>query len=249
MRETRRVRCPNCGGTVSEAARLCGYCHAPIATVRCGHCYHMSSPDSVHCSGCGRDLGLVPTSSPDGTLCPVCRVQLSVFTGGPGLLHDCDQCGGQFVDHALLRDLLERREVYGLSAPRPRVKGNPLQAPVRYVACPTCHALMSRRNFGGASGIVVDVCTLHGTWFDAGELPRVLAFVEAGGMAEARRRELEALEKKRPAGNSVELSVGSVGFAGMSTVSPPDTDALVEDAAKLAMELFERVASLLRKAV
>ena len=31
------------------------------------------------------------------------------------------------------------------------------------------------------SGVVVDVCSAHGTWFDEGELPRVLAFVESYG--------------------------------------------------------------------
>ncbi|MDF3069671.1 MAG: uncharacterized protein K0R38_5272 [Polyangiaceae bacterium] len=44
---------------------------------------------------------------------------------------------------------------------------------------------MNRKNFGGASGIVVDVCSLHGTFFDAGELPRVLDFVRRGGLAKA----------------------------------------------------------------
>jgi Zn-finger nucleic acid-binding protein len=49
---------------------------------------------------------------------------------------------------------------------------------------------MQRRNFGKTSGVIVDVCAQHGTWFDPGELSRVLAFVEAGGLAEARRYQL-----------------------------------------------------------
>ena len=43
-----------------------------------------------------------------------------------------------------------------------------------------------RRNFGGTSGVVVDVCHAHGTWFDAGELVKVLAFVESGGPLEVK---------------------------------------------------------------
>jgi hypothetical protein len=45
---------------------------------------------------------------------------------------------------------------------------------------------MNRKTFGGVSGIVVDVCSRHGTFFDSGELPRVLAFVRHGGLAKAR---------------------------------------------------------------
>jgi Zn-finger nucleic acid-binding protein len=48
---------------------------------------------------------------------------------------------------------------------------------------------MTRRNFGGNSGVIIDVCRSHGVWFDRGELPRVLAFVEAGGLELARKRE------------------------------------------------------------
>jgi Zn-finger nucleic acid-binding protein len=59
---------------------------------------------------------------------------------------------------------------------------------------------MNRKNFGESSGIVVDVCTRHGVWFDAGELPRVLAFVQAGGLERARLRkesEEKRLERER----------------------------------------------------
>lgn len=36
----------------------------------------------------------------------------------------------------------------------------------------------NRKNFGRSSGVIVDICRRHGVWFDRGELPRVLAFVE-----------------------------------------------------------------------
>jgi hypothetical protein len=47
---------------------------------------------------------------------------------------------------------------------------------------------MNRKNFGSVSGVIVDVCKQHGTWFDLGELPRVLAFVAGGGMDRTRAR-------------------------------------------------------------
>ena len=120
--------------------------------------------------------------------CPDCKLPLTTFKAGVGQLQACVRCGGQMVTHGLLRALLEQREVLGAAVPSPgeAPRGNPMKDPVRYRPCPTCQQLMNRKNFGGASGIIVDVCARHGTFFDAGELPRVLEFVRRGGLAQAR---------------------------------------------------------------
>jgi hypothetical protein len=55
---------------------------------------------------------------------------------------------------------------------------------------------MNRVNFGRRSGIIVDVCRPHGTWFDADELPRVVTFVMHGGLEESERREIEQLKEE-----------------------------------------------------
>lgn len=148
----------------------------------------MNVPQALHCSGCGRALGLEPIAAPDELKCPECRRHFRLFRADAGALHDCEGCGGQFVEHVLLRELLEQREVYGLAAPS-RSAANPLDQPVRYRPCPVCQVLMHRRNFGRTSGVIVDVCTQHGIWFDPGELPRVLAFVADGGLVRARKLE------------------------------------------------------------
>jgi Zn-finger nucleic acid-binding protein len=109
---------------------------------------------------------------------------MAVLDCGPGVLHDCARCGGQFVEVAALRDLLEKHDQVELVPfSRASVRVEPR---VHYVACPVCKALMNRHNFGATSGVIVDVCKKHGTWFDAGELPRVLAFVENGGLGRKR---------------------------------------------------------------
>ncbi len=174
--------CPSCGAGVLEGARHCAHCDAPIATVRCATCFRMNARDSGFCAGCGRDLGIEPTARNATLTCPDCRTPLSAFDCGSGLLHDCDRCGGQFVELAALRDLIERhaRLDVGLGRARPFVLR--AEARVHYVSCPMCGSMMNRRNFGGGSGIIVDVCARHGTWFDPGELPRVLSFVESGGL-------------------------------------------------------------------
>ena len=58
---------------------------------------------------------------------------------------------------------------------------------------------MNRVNFGKVSGVIVDVCKAHGTWFDPGELTRVVAFAAAGGLERTRAREkLERRDVREP---------------------------------------------------
>jgi Zn-finger nucleic acid-binding protein len=60
-----------------------------------------------------------------------------------------------------------------------------------YVKCPRCGVLMNRRMFALGAAVVVDVCRLHGTWFDAAELGKVVEFAASGGMARAAAKEAE----------------------------------------------------------
>jgi Zn-finger nucleic acid-binding protein len=194
-------RCPVCGAPVAHAARRCDYCASALATVRCAGCFTLNPAEALHCSGCGRELGLEPLPSGATALeCPACRRSFSTYGGHGGTLGECEACGGQFIEHALLEELLERREVHRpVTRARARPE-NPLAKPVRYLKCPSCQDMMNRNNFGGTSGIVVDVCSRHGVWFEAGELPRVLAFVQAGGLERARahkQAERTARERER----------------------------------------------------
>jgi len=191
-------RCPVCGAPVARGARGCDFCASPLSTLRCAACFAVNSAEALHCAGCGERLGLEPIPNDAAELaCPECQRAFLTFGGRGGRLGDCNQCGGQFVEHGLLGELIERREVHRPVGARPPAPANPLSKPVRYLKCPECAALMNRRNFGGTSGIVVDVCALHGVWFEAGELPRVLAFVQAGGLERARKR--DELERERRA--------------------------------------------------
>lgn len=189
--DARTYQCPNCGGPTPEAARRCEYCAAPVATARCGHCFQMSPQGARHCSGCGRELGLSPLAQAASAECLTCRVAMSALREASGALLDCSSCGGQFVEHALLRSLLEHHEQLGRAVPRRSRPDNPLLTKVVYRPCPLCGLLMHRRNFGDTSGVIVDTCAVHGVWFDSGELARVLAFVETGGLERARSRQAE----------------------------------------------------------
>jgi Zn-finger nucleic acid-binding protein len=99
---------------------------------------------------------------------------------------DCSRCGGQFVEHQTLRSLLERKRQLGRASLGGFRQQSLPSAAVVYRPCPLCGELMNRRNFGGRSGVVLDVCTRHGTWCESGELPAVLAFVASGGLERVR---------------------------------------------------------------
>ncbi len=146
----------------------------------------MNASDALCCSGCGRELDLSLPSRKVSEACPRCGSKLDAIHHERGLALDCSDCGGQFAEHSLLKDLLRSRvRVGALMKSRPR-KVELSMGPVKYLPCPQCGEFMNRRNFGGTSGVVVDVCHVHGTWFDAGELAAVLAFVESGGPLEAK---------------------------------------------------------------
>ncbi len=54
--------------------------------------------------------------------------------------------------------------------------------PVRLRACPVCKELMYRRNWGEHSGVIVDRCEQHGTWYDEGEVEKIREYIELGGI-------------------------------------------------------------------
>jgi len=192
MADAATYQCPVCGAFAREQEWSCRHCSTALATLRCAHCFELSFPDSLHCRGCGSELGLEPAGSDTAHTCPDCKLPLKGFKAGSGRLEACERCGGQMVTHGLLRALLEQREAVGQAVPAHHSaaaarRSNPLAQPVRYRACPSCSEMMNRKNFGSTSGIVIDVCALHGCFFDAGELPRVLDFVRLGGLTRAQR--------------------------------------------------------------
>lgn len=56
---------------------------------------------------------------------------------------------------------------------------------------------MNRRNYGRKSGVIVDVCSRHGIWFDLHELDSLLRWIRQGG--EERVQALAAEEERRSA--------------------------------------------------
>lgn len=171
----------------------------------------MNTVDALHCSGCGAELGLEPIAAPSTLVCPACRIAFEQYAGDSGSLFDCTRCGAQFVEHALLKSLFERQAVYTLQSRRNAERVSSRE-PVVYRPCPFCHTIMNRKNFGRSSGVVVDICSRHGVWFDAGELPRVIDFVRSGGLVRAEQAERVERQASRRAARAADLTPDSRTF-------------------------------------
>lgn len=126
-------------------------------------------------------------------------------TGGPLLIADCAACFGMWLGRETVERLIASHAddaillalapgVGARSGARVKTVG---MTEVRYRACPHCATIMNRVNYARISGIVLDVCKQHGTWFDAHELPSLLEFVRRGGLDVARSREATALADER----------------------------------------------------
>jgi Zn-finger nucleic acid-binding protein len=90
----------------------------------------------------------------------------------------CPTDHGVFVAHDVLASM--RAEGPAAVAELDTVVRAP-EVEAHYIHCPRCHEPMARRAFARGSGIVVDVCAAHGTWFDAGEIHDALAFQVKSG--------------------------------------------------------------------
>ncbi|MBX3221041.1 MAG: zf-TFIIB domain-containing protein [Labilithrix sp.] len=187
------MRCPYCGHTCSSALRVCPSCDVRFDSVRCASCYTLQPPGTFVCGRCGRALELEPVLDVTDAPCPRCVTPLEA-AGGAGewvdaRLHECPRCGGMFVPRDALADILCRAEQSGSFAPAPERAAVVALDQVTYIPCPLCRSSMNRMNFGKVSGVIVDVCRAHGTWFDGGELTRVVAFAASGGLVRTRARE------------------------------------------------------------
>lgn len=208
-REAKALKCPSCGGWLDVGARRCTYCAVELASVRCWRCFELSFAGNSACAQCGATLGLEGDLGETEHACASCEDALHLIAVGDHRIEECEACGGVFVDRMTLSRLVRERRIESeadvVGTPKKR-RGREVEAVV-YRRCPVCESVMSRKNFGRNSGVIVDVCHDHGTWFDPDELTLVLEFVASGGLrGEGDLHEKEArlaLHRQRALGASV----------------------------------------------
>ena len=191
--------CPGCAAPFGSTL-LCDHCGHDRAPTSCALCFHRNPVERSVCEGCGADLGLEPVFGPSELRCPECFGQLRMAQVEGGCLFDCHGCGGQLLEHGALAELLRRAKEQRDEGPPRSLRAPALPDRVRYLGCPVCQKPMNRKNFASQSGVIVDVCREHGTFFHRHELPRIAAFVRAGGLElAAERAHREANETRRQA--------------------------------------------------
>jgi Zn-finger nucleic acid-binding protein len=189
-----------CGAAVSTDAPQCLFCEARLATVSCPACFGMMFIGSRHCPRCGAKAARVEEADEELAKrnCPRCNIQLECVNIGDVNLRECASCAGLWVDVSSFEKICADREqqsaVLGAATPiTPDAKRFDSGNSVKYVPCPECNQLMNRVNFARCSGVVVDVCKGHGTWFDRDEMQQIVEFIRSGGLEASRTKEKQQL--------------------------------------------------------
>ena len=215
------LRCPSCGAAATEGDRACGHCGSLLATRRCTTCFALSPRDAERCVRCGALLPAEALRAAAGS-CPDCRQALVSRLAGVVVFSECACCGGLFLGQeavdAVAKDAGTRERVRAFDA-TPRGAPEP---GFHYRPCPVCRKLMNRSNYGGGSGVIVDVCGPHGVFLDRGEPTKIVDFIEKGGWDRLKKREkqrmeeeVSALESRKRGTLDLESAAGGVGLPGV----------------------------------
>jgi Zn-finger nucleic acid-binding protein len=197
--EARTLNCPMCGAATASQASKCAHCGARLATVACPSCFGMMFLGARFCPSCGAEANRKALPETPARLCPRCRTVMSPIVVGDTPLQECSRCEGLWVDKAAFERICTTQETHGAALGRASAaKGLRPDAArdIRYVPCPECGKLMNRVNFANCSGVIIDACKNHGTWFDRDELARIVEFIRSGGLELARERRKEELAQE-----------------------------------------------------
>jgi Zn-finger nucleic acid-binding protein len=155
---------------------------------------------SKHCQRCGAAAAVPETKDAKDRKCPRCRLEMALVTIGSTAVLECERCFGLWLDVPSFEKICADREqqsvVMGAASHAPTHDGHETSK-VKYVPCPECSQLMNRLNFARCSGVIVDICKKHGTWFDRDELSRIVEFISDGGLNAARAKEKIEIAEQR----------------------------------------------------
>ncbi len=115
--------------------------------------------------------------------CPRCSGTFSQEVYETVLIDRCNSCQGIWLDTDELGKILQFEEKkftpqFVRKAIRESFAGVPEKEVQSVELCPKCGKAMNPLNFSYSSGVIIDVCKEHGTWFDKDELEKIQAFHE-----------------------------------------------------------------------
>ena len=121
-----------------------------------------------------------------------------LVTIGSAAVLECEQCFGLWLDAPSFEKICaDREQQSAVMGAATHASAAHETSKIHYVPCPECSQLMNRMNFARCSGVIVDVCKKHGTWFDRDELSRIVEFISDGGLNAARAKEKIEIAEQR----------------------------------------------------
>jgi len=227
--QTEALNCPNCGAAVESDRTQCEFCKSRLKTVGCPSCLGLMFLGSKFCGHCGAaaaEAQIIEDEDPGD--CPRCKIKLQSLKVGTANMRECERCGGFWTSVATFEHLCEDKEQQSAVLSYVSDQNHDLSgtAPITYVPCPDCRQLMNRSNFARISGVIIDLCRHHGVWFDADELPKIISFIDEGGIKRSREKEKIALEddRSRIRDEQLRLEMMQRGSSGGRSYRPGDDD-------------------------
>lgn len=205
------AHCAACGAAKTEGSFSCLSCKSEFRTFErdrstmCPSCYARISDHSQYCHSCGVtiDPNTQVDVDPSKMSCPVCQKNSYLVSRTLNetikVILECPRCEGHFLSHSELEQILSHSDAESLPSFRApiQIMSAPLEEGPFYKNCPYCKSMMNRKNFGTASGVIIDVCAAHGVWLDANEIEMIVRWIKQGGLQKARETGLENLEFER----------------------------------------------------
>lgn len=192
------LNCPNCGASALSDYTRCDFCHTRLKTMACSSCFGLMFIGSQHCSHCGEKTTQIEATEKKSGDCPRCKIKLNQLQINDINLLECQKCGGFWSDAETFENICAEKEqqanvlffVQNKEFPKHNLA-------INYVPCPDCKQLMNRNNFARVSGVILDICKLHGVWFDAEELTKIIEFIRQGGLERSRQKEKLSLDEQK----------------------------------------------------
>lgn len=259
------IRCSSCGAPREGQAQVCRYCggeftlHERDLTTICPGCMARVSSKARFCHSCSTPLMRHGAVAPETELrCPSCTGRPPLVSRRLGRVavaaYDCASCGGLWMEKEVFEVLADRARagkmpelaaggVVSPAAPSDQGPASAANGPA-YRPCVLCGALMNRRNYGRKSGVIVDVCSRHGLWFDLHEIDRLLRWIREGGEERTQHlqveedRTVERQKRLTERTDSIELDHQMTALVGIQKGSFL-TDLMSGDILRAMMRLFE----------